>query len=168
MTHSLFPRQPVEVHVLYVCSRTVFYSGGKQMLLAIFHAAFPLQSAGGEWKGTCRDARCYVSQLTLLHHLTMWSNFSQCPALISLCGNSSLVPNRGARRAQANATKEKKGNNWNRPLPYTCSYIVYVVVFEGVYLISFRHFSCSYFEPFYKLSNLFTCLFFTVIPTTVT
>ena len=136
--------------------------------MSIFHAAFPLQSAGGEWKGTCRHRHRYASQLTLLHHLTVWNKFSQCPALISLCGNFSLVPNRGARRAQAKATSGKKGNNWNCPLPYTCSYIVYVVVLEGVYLNSFRHFSCSYFEPFYKLSDLFTCLFFTVISTTVT
>lgn len=117
---------------------------------SIFHAAFPLQSAGGEWKGTCRDGRRYVSQLTLLHHLIMRNNFGQCPALISLCGNSSLVPNCGARHAQRENTSEKKGNNWNCPLPYTCLYIVYV--FEGVYLISFRHF----------------ILFYTVIPTKVT
>uniref|UniRef100_A0A3B5K6H3 Tropomodulin 2 n=1 Tax=Takifugu rubripes TaxID=31033 RepID=A0A3B5K6H3_TAKRU len=109
-----------------------------------------VQSAGGEWKGTCRDGRRYVSQLTLLHHLIMRNNFGQCPALISLCGNSSLVPNCGARRAQGENTSEKKGNNWNCPLPYTCLYIVYV--FEGVYLISFRHF----------------ILFYTVIPTKVT
>lgn len=147
---------------------TSTWGRGNQRILSIFHAAFPLQSAGGEWKGTCRDGRRHLSQLTLLHHLTVWNNSSQCPALISLCGNSRLVPNRGARRAQAKATSEKKGTNWNRPLPYTCSYVVYVVVFEGVYLISFRHFSCSYFEPFYKSSDLFTCLFFTVTPTTET
>lgn len=162
--------------MLHVCSRTIFYYGmegggeGYADALSVFHAAFPLQSAGGEWKETCRDGRRCLSQLTLLHHLTVWNNFSQCPALISLCGNSSLVPNRGARRAQAKAPSEKKGNNWNRPLPYTRSCIVYVVVFEGVTLISFRHFSCSHFEPFYKLFDLFTCrfFFFTVIPTAVT
>lgn len=112
--------------------------GVEWSLLPVVHAASPLQSAEGEWKGTCRDGRHYVSQLTLLHHLIMWNNFSQCPALISVCGNSSFVPNCGARRAQAEDLSEKKGNNWICPLPYTCLYIVYV--FEGVCLIILRHF----------------------------
>uniref|UniRef100_A0A671XXZ7 Tropomodulin 2 n=1 Tax=Sparus aurata TaxID=8175 RepID=A0A671XXZ7_SPAAU len=81
------------------------------------------QSARGEWKATCRDGARQVSQPILLFHLNVWNNFSQCPGLISLCGNFSLVPNYGARRAQPEHTSEKKGNNWNSPLPYTCPYV---------------------------------------------
>ncbi|XP_067441078.1 tropomodulin-2 isoform X2 [Thunnus thynnus] len=81
------------------------------------------QSAGREWKGTCRGGVQPVSQPILSFHLTMWNNFSHCPGLISLCGNLSLVPNCGARRAQPEHTSEKKGNNWNCPLPYTCLYL---------------------------------------------
>lgn len=112
--------------------------------MSLFHAAFPLQSAGGEWKGTCRDAARRVSRPILFFHLIMWNNFSQCPALISLRGNFSFVPNGGARRTQPEHTSEKKGNNWNCPLPYTCSYFVYFYfVIEGLNLISFRHFTSA-------------------------
>ncbi|XP_056268068.1 tropomodulin-2 isoform X2 [Pseudoliparis swirei] len=96
------------------------------------------QSARGEWRGTCRDGARPASQPILCFHLTMWNNFSQCPGLISLCGNLSLVPNCGARRPQPEHTSEKKGNNWNCPPPFTCSYLFLLcIVIEGVNRISF-------------------------------
>uniref|UniRef100_A0A8D3DLB1 Tropomodulin 2 n=1 Tax=Scophthalmus maximus TaxID=52904 RepID=A0A8D3DLB1_SCOMX len=45
------------------------------------------QSARSEWKATCRSGARPASQPILYFHLTMWNNFSQCPGLISLCGN---------------------------------------------------------------------------------
>lgn len=133
------------------------------MLLALFHSAFLLQSARGEWKGTCRDGAHPVSQPILLFHLTMWNNFSQCPGLISLCGNFSLVPNCGARRTQPEQTSEKKGNNWNCRLPYTCSYLCLLLCCYGrcksdqFLVISFQ--LLLFFEPLYDLSRLFTRFF---------
>ncbi|XP_077941040.1 tropomodulin-2 isoform X1 [Gasterosteus aculeatus] len=76
--------------------------------------------ARGEWKRTSRDGAHAASQPILSFHLTTWNNFSRCPGLISLCGNLSLVPNCGARRAQPEHTSEKKGNNWNCPPPFIC------------------------------------------------
>ncbi|KAM6949739.1 tropomodulin-2 isoform 1-T1 [Lycodopsis pacificus] len=82
-----------------------------------------VESAKGEWKRTCRDGAPPASHPILLFHLTMWNTLQRCPGLISLCGNLSLVPNCGARHAQPEHTSEKKGNNWNCPPPFTCSYL---------------------------------------------
>lgn len=100
------------------CLRYILFPGkigSFYMLSFVFHVAFPLQSAGGEWNGTCRNG---AQHIILLFHLILWNNHSQCPALISLCGNFSLVPNCGARHTHTEHTSEKKGNNWNCPLPY--------------------------------------------------
>uniref|UniRef100_A0A668VAE0 Tropomodulin 2 n=1 Tax=Oreochromis aureus TaxID=47969 RepID=A0A668VAE0_OREAU len=82
------------------------------------------QFAGGEWKGMCRDGVTPVSQ-PILFFISFCGIISANALvfLISLCGNFSLVPNCGARQAKPEHTSEKKGNNWNCPLPYTCSYL---------------------------------------------
>lgn len=94
----------------------------------------------------------------------MWNNFSRCPALISLCGNSSLVPNCGARRTQPVHTAEQKGNNWSLPCPAHRFILMFIIMcfIEGEYLISFRHFmsAAPFFEPLHNLPILCTCFFF--------
>lgn len=123
------------------------------MIFSLFHSAFALQSAGGEWNGTCKEGALPVSPPILLSHLIMWNNFSRCPALISLCGNSSLVPNCGARRTQPEHTAEQKGNNWSLPCPahrFILTFIIIIMCFtEGDCMISFRHFvsAAPLFEP---------------------
>lgn len=82
---------------------------------------FLFQSAGSEWKATCRNGGQPVSQPILCFHLIVWNNF---PAHISLCGNLGLVPNCGTRRAQPEHTSEKKEINWNC-LPYAFTYICF-------------------------------------------
>lgn len=90
----------------------------------------------------------------------MWNNFSRCPALISLCGNSSLVPNCGARRTQPEHTAEQKGNNWSLPCPahrfiLTLIIIITMCFTEGDCMISFRHFmsAAPLFEPSHYLAQ---------------
>lgn len=93
----------------------------------------------------------------------MWNNFSRCPALISLCGNSSLVPNCGARRTQPEHTAEQKGNNWSLPCPAHRFILLFIIMcfIEGEYLISFRNFmsAAPFFEPLHNLPILCTCFF---------
>lgn len=94
----------------------------------------------------------------------MWNNFSRCPALISLCGNSSLVPNCGSRRTQPEHTAEQKGNNWSLPCPahrFILTFIIMMCFTEGDCMISFRHFmsAAPWFEPSHYLPRLCTCFF---------
>lgn len=93
----------------------------------------------------------------------MWNNFSRCPALISLCGNSSLVPNCGARRTQPEHTAEQKGNNWSLPCPAHRFILLFIIMcfIEGEYLISFRHFmSAAPFLSLYIICPFFVLAFF--------
>lgn len=122
----MITNRPVKIEGCVACLQFILYftyPSKTNHVFDFFYFACLLQSAGGEWKGICRGGLQPVSQPILSFHLTMWNNFSHCPGLISLCGNLSLVPNCGARRAQPEHTSEKKGNNWNCPLPYTCPYL---------------------------------------------
>lgn len=128
------------------------------MIFSLLGSAFAPQSAGGEWSGTCKEDAQPVSPPTLLSHLIMWNNFSRCPALISLCGNSSLVPNCGARRTQAEHTAERKGNNWSLPClahRFLLTFIIIMSFTEGDCMISFRHFmsAAPLFEPLHYLAQ---------------
>lgn len=135
-------------------------------MCSLSDCAFALQSAGGEWSETCKEEAQPVLPPFLLSHLIMWNNFSRCPALISLCGNSSLVPNCGARRTQPEHTAERKGNNWSLPClthRFLLTFIVIMSFTEGDCVISFRHFmsAAPFLEPsHYPAPSLYLLLSF--------
>lgn len=135
---------PTRVHVCAVRLRNTISS--------LPDCLFAPQSAGGEWSGTHREEPQPVSP-PLLFHLIMWNNF------ISLCGNSSLVPNCGARRTRPEQTAERKGNNWSSPClahRFLLAFIIIVSFTEGDCTFSFRHFMSA--APLCSRS-LSTCFF---------
>lgn len=157
----------------HVWTQSVFFrlfclnDSTEEHLFSLYDSASALQSAGGEWSGTHKEEAPPASPPILLSHLIMWNNFSRCPALISLCGNSSLVPNCGARRTQAEHTAERKGNNWSLPClahRFLLTFIIIIMSFtEGDCMVSFRHFmsAAPLFEPSHYLAqSLYFLLFF--------
>lgn len=80
---------------------------------------------------------------------------SHCVETLVLCqtvGQGALKQKIRLRRREITGTARSR------------THVHILFVFEGVYLIRFTHFNCSYFECLYKLSDLFTYLFYAVIP----
>ncbi|XP_035992226.1 tropomodulin-2 isoform X1 [Fundulus heteroclitus] len=76
------------------------------------------QSAGGEWRGTSRDRAPPFSSEPMLLFISSRGIISAIALVSSHCGEVLvLCQTAGQATLDLNKTLEKKGNNWNRPLP---------------------------------------------------